>query len=436
MGLLRLARHLSLARQRGGSYWDQLRANLSAITPNLEQMYASGRGVQELWDFFKRNLKASVDRHNASKTCRGIKFLPWKDCRREIRKAEWDHINNTIQTSLDNKDTKPFWRYIKSRRRGNVGVSPLKEVGKLHCDGKSITGDNYPNIRGIIVDETGVKKLLTNINPSKACGPDGIPNMVLMCADNLSPMFTRIFQRSLDTGLLPSDWRRANISSIYKKGDKHLAENYRPVSLTSVCLHMNYLPDVVRSQVRLFAEDCLLYRTIKTFQDHITLQQDLENLEHWALRWGMKFNARRCYIIRGREKSQYLYFLDNVALKQVQSSPYLGLLLSEDLMWGKHIDSIVKKASSTLGFLRRNLRHCTENSRRTAYLALVRPILEYGASVWDPHVRSDIDHLERIQKQAARFITQDYKSREPGCITKMLNRLCIPTLRNAVRRSA
>jgi hypothetical protein len=39
---------------------------------------------------------------------------------------------------------------------------------------------------------------------------------------------------SFDTGELPKDWRDANISSIFKKGDKHLPENYRPVSLTSV----------------------------------------------------------------------------------------------------------------------------------------------------------------------------------------------------------
>jgi len=43
-----------------------------------------------------------------------------------------------------------------------------------------------------------------------------------------------IFQRSVDTGTLPAEWLKANISSVYKKGVKHLAENYRPISLTSV----------------------------------------------------------------------------------------------------------------------------------------------------------------------------------------------------------
>ena len=52
--------------------------------------------------------------------------------------------------------------------------------------------------------------------------------------------------------------------------------------------HINDLPDCVKSSVRLFADDCLLYRTIKTQEDQAALQKDLENLETWAKNWGMK----------------------------------------------------------------------------------------------------------------------------------------------------
>ena len=80
-----------------------------------------------------------------------------------------------------------------------------------------------------------MEKLLQNINPSKASGPDNIPNKVLkQCAKHLALSMSLIFQLSLDIGTLPEDWRNANISSIFKKGDRHAAENYRPVSLTSV----------------------------------------------------------------------------------------------------------------------------------------------------------------------------------------------------------
>ena len=85
------------------------------------------------------------------------------------------------------------------------------------------------------IEQKGVTKLLMNINPSKAQGPDKIPNSVLKeCASELSGAVTYLFQKSLDSGALPDDWISANIAPIYKKGDRHLAENYRPVSLTCV----------------------------------------------------------------------------------------------------------------------------------------------------------------------------------------------------------
>ena len=77
--------------------------------------------------------------------------------------------------------------------------------------------------------------MLQDINQSKASGSDGIPNRILKeCARQIAPSLTVIFQTSIDTGTLPEDWINANISCVYKKGNKHAAENYRPVSLTSV----------------------------------------------------------------------------------------------------------------------------------------------------------------------------------------------------------
>ena len=61
--------------------------------------------------------------------------------------------------------------------------------------------------------------------------------------------------------------------------------------------HINDLPDSVKSTVRLFADDCLLYRNIKTQRDHTLLQQDLVSLEKWAKDWGMRFNAKKCYTL-------------------------------------------------------------------------------------------------------------------------------------------
>ena len=198
--------------------------------------------------------------------------------------------------------------------------------------------------------------------------------------------------------------------------------------------HINDLPAAVTSQVRLFADDCLLYREINTIKDHITLQQDLKNLEKWASTWGMRFNATKCYILSIKNKSSFHYQLNNVILKQVPNNPYLGILFSEDLKWTDHITKLTKKANSTLGFLRRNLKYSPTRCKRTAYLSLVRSILEYGAALWDPHLQKDIDMLERVQRMAFRFIVGDYKTMAPGTIERLHEKLSLPTLQD--RRKA
>ena len=65
-------------------------------------------------------------------------------------------------------------------------------------------------------------------------------------------------------------------------------------------LHINDLPSVVSSKVRRFADACLSYRNIiKNKQDQITQQKDLNLIENWGNRWGMRFNAAKCNIMRG-----------------------------------------------------------------------------------------------------------------------------------------
>ena len=134
----------------------------------------------------------------------------------------------------------------------------------------------------------------------------------------------------------------------------------------------------------------------------------------------MRFNSKKCYILSVKNKSQHYYSLGGSILQRVQNNPYLGIEFSEDLKWSSHISKITKKANSVIGFLRRNLSHCPTACRRNAYLSLVRSVIEYGAIVWDPYLQQDIDCFDRVQRKGVRFITGDYKSRSPGCVTAML----------------
>ena len=603
--------------------WENINKEIQEISDTVLQQTAAGECTQGLWNTLKERVLQVLDKHVPHKLKRKNASPPWlnktlkkmtkrkarlhkqakktgkwenfrfyqKECKRHFRQTELNYVNKTIQEGLEQNNSKPFWRYIKSKRQDHIGVSPLKKKGVLVDDSKkkaNILIDQFSSvftkdekdshempqmeskcnssIPPLIIRQAGVAKLLKKINVTKAPGPDAIPNIILKnCAEQIAPAMTAIFQSSIDSGRLPVDWTNANIAPIYKKSDRHLAENYRPVSLTSVACktlehivcrhllthlekhqlltklnhgfragyscdtqlivtmhdllksydkgaqvdvvvldfskafdtvphdkllyklqqygiqgtihqwltsflknrymrvvvdgefserakvesgvpqgtvlgpllflcHINDLPECVRSKVRLFADDCLLYREIKSQKDHVALQNDLKELEQWASNWGMRFNAKKCFIMSIRNKSSHFYTLGDHILQQVSETPYLGLTLSEDMKWSTHITKKTKKANSTLGFLRRNLRQCPKPCKHLAYISLVRPILEYGAAVWDPYLQQDIDKLEKTQRLAARFIVRDYKSREDGCVTKMLQDLKLPSLRERRRQ--
>ena len=106
---------------------------------------------------------------------------------------------------------------------------------------------------------------------------------------------------------------------------------------------------------------------------------------------------------------------------EVSSTPYLGVCLSETMEWEAHINKITSKANSTLGFLRRNLKACPPKLKETAYFSLVRSSLEYSSAVWDPFRQKDIDKLEKIQRSAAKFVTQNY--RQTASVTSLIQNL-------------
>ena len=92
------------------------------------------------------------------------------------------------------------------------------------------------------------------------------------------------------------------------------------------------------------------------------------------------------------------------------STKYLGVgLQSSSLAWKIHIDRI-SKANSMLGFLRRNLRYCSEETRANAYISMVSTNLEYCSSVWNYHHKEQIRKLEMIQRRAARHTTNRYRT--------------------------
>ena len=183
---------------------------------------------------------------------------------------------------------------------------------------------------------------------------------------------------------------------------------------------INDLPDLVKSQCRLFADDCFLYNEIKKLNDSLQLQKHPKLLENWAEEWGMKLYAKKCYTIFTEKGGiPFFYTLNDHILQYVGTNPYPGITLSEDLIFTAHVGNITKKGSRMLGFIQRNLKGSPLRLKELAYLTFVRSGLEYASVVWDPFLQMEIDRLEKMQRRAARFVANNYR-RECGLTSTRL----------------
>ena len=150
------------------------------------------------------------------------------------------------------------------------------------------------------------------------------------------------------------------------------------------------------------------------------------------MKWGMRFQPAKCNMMQimmqkpvtkeTDKKIHVSYTLEGTVLGNVESIKYLGVTITNDLRWNTHISNVCTKANRTLGFLRRNLYACPQEVKEAAYKGLVRQVLEYDSSAWDPSGVGLQDELEKVQNRAAMFVTGNYNY-DTGSMTGILEHL-------------
>ena len=134
-------------------------------------------------------------------------------------------------------------------------------------------------------------------------------------------------------------------------------------------LYVNDKQEDLEWTLTLFADDVLLYHRTTCETATTALQRDLDELGSWAESWQMVYNPSKCYkmsVYRSNSPVLKDYKLFNQVLSSVQQHPDLGILLSDDLRGNSHVNKIVREANSTLGFVKRNLHFCSEETKRSA----------------------------------------------------------------------
>ena len=259
------------------------KSSLPWITQEIKRLIRKRDG---LYSKLKKTGKA--DLHTQFQTLR-------QKIKRKIKDSYQAYLENLLGLNDDeNKcDNKKLFSFLKNSRRDQQGIPPLKHENKLHSDTKikanlfnqqfnsvftpkeplslsrlakmrvqdlktagGLPSDTIPDLQQdtttkmpeIEISKNGLLKLLKNLKPGKAAGPDRLKPLLLReLREEIAPIIKIIFDRSLQTGKLPADWVKANVMPVFKKGDKSLASIYKPISLT--CILCKVLEHILASNI-------------------------------------------------------------------------------------------------------------------------------------------------------------------------------------------
>ena len=135
-------------------------------------------------------------------------------------------------------------------------------------------------------------------------------------------------------------------------------------------------------------------------------------LHQWSVAWLLNFHPEKCCHLKlGRAENDRTYYMESglagnsrQALKTSKAEKDLGVVVDSQLNFKDHVSQATAKANKVLGIIRRSFNHLTEHTFVQLYKALVRPILEYGHSVWQPPQKTLQREIEDVQRRATKLI--------------------------------
>ena len=135
---------------------------------------------------------------------------------------------------------------------------------------------------------------------------------------------------------------------------------------------------------------------------------DLCKLEEWSKKWLLSFNPEKCKVMHiGHEYRTSYAMEDGSRLKNLEPTEEekdLGIVITRDLKSAEQCTQSAKKAQSVLGMVRGHFRILDKEDFIVIYKTYIRPHLEYCVQAWSPHLKKDIECLERIQRRATKSV--------------------------------
>ena len=183
---------------------------------------------------------------------------------------------------------------------------------------------------------------------------------------------------------------------------------------TLFLVFINDLSHIVSSQISMFADDTTISAIIPSVKARNCVSKvicnDLENVQIWAEKWLVKFNAKKTQLMTISRKSNRdagkISFLGET-LKEEDSIKLLGVHITKTLDWNFHVNKIAKRAGQHLGIVRKANKLLPCDVLATLYKTRVRSVMEYCGPIWENASKTVLSKLDTIQRKACRVIGHD-----------------------------
>ena len=175
--------------------------------------------------------------------------------------------------------------------------------------------------------------------------------------------------------------------------------------------YVNDIPETVSSNVKMFADDTKIFRTLKNKSNCEILQADLDNLSEWSNRWCLTFNISKCKKDAHRQRQSKIRVYstmttknNNIILAETVQEKDLGVWISNNLKWEKQVVAATQQAMLVLHSVKRAFIHFNRETFNIVYNTYITPHLEYCVQAWSPCYAKDILMLEKVQLRATKLV--------------------------------
>ncbi|KAA3673372.1 uncharacterized protein DEA37_0008706 [Paragonimus westermani] len=174
---------------------------------------------------------------------------------------------------------------------------------------------------------------------------------------------------------------------------------------TLFLIYANDIPNLVRCRIVLLADDIKLWASIRTSEDCVLLQEDLNALYDWSLRNKLPFNFQKCKMLNIGKRVEFTYTLGPHRLAWTPDKKDLGVWISSSLKTSLQCTAVYKRTSKILALLKRIFGRFARQTLPSILNTYIRPTMKYVVQVWSPWLQKGIVLLQRIYHRATKLVT-------------------------------